>query len=177
MPETTLSLCPLFANLLPEECFAVSKLMTVEKYVEGDEIISQGDETRALWLISEGSCQVQKDCGNGHQQLLATLEPNSVFGEMSFFRSGPHSATVVASNQVECLVLTRENFTQLQNERPAAALKVTLHATRLLIDRLRKMDNWACQLVAENDPQQQAEILSHHEWREFQTKLYTEWNF
>lgn len=178
MPDSMIALCPLFANLTPDECRAVSKLMHVEKYVQGETIIEEGEEKRSLWLISAGTCEVVKKCEDGAYQQLAQLEPNAVFGEMSFFRSGPHSASVIAKAKVETLVLTKENFNQIKVERPSAALKVTLHATRMLIDRLREMDSWACRLLNEGEQDGEGEVLIHHrEWREFQTKLYTEWNF
>ena len=172
MPDAAIAHSPLFTNLSPDECRIVSEMMTASCYESGEAIITEGKETSSLYLLSHGTCRVRKHMGNGADQDLDTLEVGAVFGEISFFCPGPHSATVVAETRATILSLSREQFHELQRERPTAALKITLHATATLARRLRRMDEWTCALVEKGTAPEK-----HTEWHEFRAQLYSNWNF
>ncbi|QDU80324.1 cAMP receptor protein [Polystyrenella longa] len=172
MTEVQISQCPLFATLDPSECRLISEMMSACCYEAGESIIREGEETTSLYLITTGECLVTKQSSNGHSHELDTLPPGTVFGEISFFCPGPHSATVVATSRVTIFSLSRDRFLELEIERPAAALKITKHATATLAERLRRMDKWTCELV------ENASTPDHHrEWHQFRSQLYSEWNF
>ncbi|MEZ6049014.1 MAG: hypothetical protein R3C11_26250 [Planctomycetaceae bacterium] len=68
--------------------------------------------------------------------------------------------------------LTQSSFQMLQQERPATALKITLHATSTLAERLRRMDEWTCKLVEKGVAPEK-----HDEWHQFRASLYSDWNY
>ena len=138
----------------------------------GEDILKQGRTYRSVWVILRGECEVVRVSDSGADQQLAILEPGGIFGEMSFLQEAPHSATVRALSEVEAIHFTPVSFEQLKKSDIAAALTITSNLVLLLSDRLRRMDTWICELVEESEDRQH-----RAEWREFQSKLYTEWSF
>ena len=140
MTDPTVSACPIFQGFTIEEYEQVLKLLDHESYESGAVIIKEGDSRQTLWIVVRGRCEVVKRKKNGQQAPLASLEAGAVFGEMSFFQTAPHSATVRALSQVEVMQLTRERYDRLCERCPSAAHKIALSVNCLLAARLRRMD-------------------------------------
>lgn len=171
-PFKDLECCALFNGLSRDGLVHLFDLVETKSFPAGEAILKQGLQYRSLWAILRGRCEVVRDCGNGHDQQLAVLEPGGIFGEMSFFQEAPHSATVRALTDVETVRLTPAGFEKLKAVDQEAAFVIVSNLVRLLSDRLRRMDNWTCELV-DSSP----DGRHHAEWQEFQSKLYTDWSF
>ena len=162
----------LFQEMTPRERQDVLSLLEQEQYSKGDVILREGKSVQMLWIITRGRCEVVKLMKNGAEQELAELESGAVFGEMSFFNPAPHSASVRAATDVEVMRLSREQFNRLEQEGSSAAHRVALNTAKVLAERLRKMDDWICELVERPDG-----VKHREEWREFRQRLYTDWQF
>ncbi|MEZ6068220.1 MAG: cyclic nucleotide-binding domain-containing protein [Planctomycetaceae bacterium] len=150
---------------------AFERTIERECYAPGQTIITEGETDRALWMILKGNCEVVKS-ENGHPgQRLATLETGTVFGEMSFFRPAPHSATVRAIDAVEVGRLSTQAFRELQDRNPAAAVCIMANLVSLLSDRLRRMDERICEVLAESASHRQ------DEWQDFRARLFATSDF
>ena len=70
-----------------------------------------------LWILLEGTCEVFRQENGGEPGslplVLATLEPYAAFGEMSFFQTAPHSASVRGETRVKLLCLTKSQSDEL----------------------------------------------------------------
>jgi serine/threonine-protein kinase len=75
----------------------------LRSFPEGAEIVREGDEADAAYILVEGAVEV---CQNGGP--IAELGPGEVFGEAALLAGGPRTATVVALTPVVTRVLTRE---------------------------------------------------------------------
>ena len=67
-----------------------------KSYTPGEMIQAEGESFQHIWIVLKGRCQVVKKTKLGEDKELTVLEPCGVFGEMSFFNPGPHSASVRA---------------------------------------------------------------------------------
>ena len=164
--------CPIFVNMPLAERAEVLKLLEDECYPAGEVILREGNAVQILWIIVHGQCEVIKTTQNGVEQQLAVLEPGSVFGEMSFFNPAPHSASVRTLADVQVLRLRRERYDHLQGICPSAAYRIAASTVAVLAERLRKMDQWTGELVEKPGADGHKE-----EWREFRSKLYSDWKF
>lgn len=94
----------------------------------GDVIFQVGDEADDLYIIEQGKIEIR--LGN---RLLATLEENSIFGEMALIDDMPRSASAVAATDVKLVPISEKQFLFLVSHTPFFALKVM----RVLAGRLR----------------------------------------
>jgi CRP-like cAMP-binding protein len=165
--------CPLFWDMTPAELAEVRHRLASESYPRDEVILREGKSFQVLWIIAQGECEVFKMVRPGVEQRLTILDPGSVFGEMSFFQPAPHSASVRAMTEVEVMRLSREQFASLQECCPTVVHKMLINAVRILAERLRRMDDWTCKLVERPDGSE----TQRKEWRDFRSKLYTDWHF
>jgi len=164
--------CPLFREMTSAERLCLESLLDQKLYAKNEGILREGKTKQFLWIIVRGSCAVLKSRKDGNEQQLAVLEPGAVFGEMSYFRPAPHSASIRTLSEVEVMCLSHSDFDQLQQICPTAADKLAVNIVSILAERLRKMDDWICELIERPDGQRHRE-----EWREFRSKLYSGWQF
>lgn len=159
--------CKILENLETQEIDTLGEYVVFRSFAKDEEILTEGHHYQGLWLILRGRCDVIKDCGKMESH-LATLEQGSLFGEMSFFESVPHSATVRAAEATETVCMTREEFDKLQVSHPAMSQKIVINMVKLISDRLRQMDSWTCRLVESEENAQK-----HQEWHDFRARLYS----
>jgi CRP/FNR family transcriptional regulator, cyclic AMP receptor protein len=170
--EQTLASTPLFRQLSPLERSEILGLVERRPFAAGETVLREGDQSPFLGVVVSGTCEVIKTDGQGHTLQLALLEAGAVFGEMSFFQGGPHSATVRARTSVEAVLLSRERYDLLVRTDAVSAYKLAFNVVGILADRLRRMDQWTAELVGKT-----GHASHHEEWKDFQTRLYTGWNF
>ena len=167
---------PLFRILNPTERRQIAEIIETKVYKPGDLIIQQGQECRNLWVVVEGKCEVVRHIAHRNSDVesvvLATLEPYHQFGEMSFFHPAPHSADVPAQTRVKLLRISHVAYQDMIDEGIWAAYKISHSAVETLAQRLRRMDEWISQLLAD-----QPEGEDHvREWNTFREKLFSRWN-
>ncbi len=160
--------CRILEDLSLEEIDRMGDHVRIEDFVDGAEILTEGNLYQGLWLILDGTCSVVKRC-ESQENVLATLEPGSIFGEMSFFETVPHSATVRAETAVKTLCLTREEFESLRTSCGSITEKIAINLVKSISDRLRRMDGWTCELIETDDNTQR-----HQEWHDFRARLYSD---
>jgi CRP/FNR family transcriptional regulator/CRP/FNR family cyclic AMP-dependent transcriptional regulator len=131
----------LFAELPEEDVQALAKLARVAVYPEGDEIIEEGaefdEEMDGMAIIVAGSVEVRTGATDGSEgKLLMRLEAGDFFGEMALLDGKPRSASVIAVEETQCLVLHRWDFLRELRKSPEIALKMLA----VLSGRIRAMN-------------------------------------
>ncbi|RPI74007.1 MAG: hypothetical protein EHM45_19835 [Desulfobacteraceae bacterium] len=128
------------------------------RYKKGDLIIKEGDFGISIYKVLTGEVNITKEIAN-KELLLATLGPGELFGEMAFLnrKSEVRSASARAITEVELEVWHPELFTQEYNKLPP----IMKHITRLMIERLVRLNNSLSQLSVKSElPQEQPEDQS-----------------
>jgi CRP-like cAMP-binding protein len=181
MPVTlnleTLRRIPLFNGLNESEFRQIAEVINLREFAAGEYIIRQGDQSRDLWIVLSGQCEVVRRLkpGEEHQPsaqslVLAVIEPYSHFGEMSFFHPAPHSADVRSRGPLELIQLTHAAYADMIQEGIWAAYKLAYNVVQQLAARLRRMDEWVAELA--NNPQAAANVP---EFSRFRNKLFDGW--
>lgn len=166
--QAELERCPILRGFENTELVALLERVQHEDFPAGHDILTEGKEYRGLWVLLKGKCEVIKQ-GRSRESRLAILEPGHAFGEMSFFEQVSHSATVRSMTEVETMRLLPDQYEELLKNCPAAAHLIAINMIHIISDRLRRMDDWTCDLV-----EKECDRRKYHEWQEFRTKLYTE---
>ena len=172
MYATALAKLQIFEGLPESAAQIVCDNLVVKDYDANQTILNEGDQVQALWIILEGKCVVSRCCQPGNERVLAELQTGDVFGEMSFVRTAPHSASIQTRSTVKVAAYGRSDFQQLFETNPEAASRIYGNIASVLAERLRRMDNWVCDLV--DTPQGNDH---KDEWESFRSAVYTNWNF
>ncbi|MCA9089475.1 MAG: cyclic nucleotide-binding domain-containing protein [Planctomycetaceae bacterium] len=159
--------CPILQGLEDPELQSLLDIVKFEDFEQGSEILTEGLRYQSLWVLLQGESTVVKR-GMHQESRLANLTPGSVFGEMSFFDSSPHSASVIAKTPCHTMRIMHKDYETLRSTCPETAYKISLNVIQILSDRLRRMDQWTCELVEQDCNQDR-----HKEWHDFRAKLYT----
>lgn len=172
LTESDLAEFRIFEGMTAGDRQELLERMELHKYQADDRILREGLSIQILWVIVKGHCAVTKTLGKDRQRNLAELGPGDIFGEMSFFRSAPHSASIRTLGEVEVLMLRREKYDELESAGSSAAYRIATNTAAVLAERLRRMDDWICDLV------EQPEAANHREeWQQFRANVYTNWDF
>jgi ATP-binding cassette subfamily B protein len=84
----------------------------------GDEIVREGEDADAFYLLVEGSARVVKRVSASDEVALNVLHGGDSFGEMALLEDSTRVATVRASGHVEALRLDRAVFSALTRSNP-----------------------------------------------------------
>lgn len=125
--EETLASVPLFSRLEKDDLERLGKTAVSRSYRKGEEIVKQGEQAVAFYVITKGKVQVLK----GGEE-LATKSAGESFGEMSLLDGYPRSTTIVAQEDTECLVLTRWDFTAELRTNPTIALAMLPELSKII---------------------------------------------
>lgn len=186
LPLATLRKVPVLQGLLDQSCCPLAEIVQLLHFEPGEFILRQGNSSQSLWLLLEGTCEVIKHPTGQPQEepvVLATLEPFSSFGEMSFFQRVPHSASVRAKSAVRLGCISRADFDTLVARHPEVAYQLAVNVVESLAERLRRMDDWVTRLLGEEEeePTPAAAVPGQRngqrgaDWSRFRNSLQ-EWN-
>jgi CRP-like cAMP-binding protein len=122
----------LFEGFSPEELKRVGELVDEVDADEGAELTEQGKPGQEAYVIVSGTASVVIG-----SDVVTTLGPGELVGEMSLIDNRPRSATVRADTPMKLLALDVRSFKKLLDELPAANRAVMAKLT----ERIRKNDN------------------------------------
>lgn len=127
----------LFKTLDPKELEAVSHLGQTQSFSIGTTIFVRGEQAKALYLIKHGSVKIQQTGKGGDNIDVAMLSTGSHFGEMAFVDNEPRSATAVAAEQTELVVIPYEKLGVYLKHNTQVAVKFYHELAHFLAGRLR----------------------------------------
>lgn len=141
-PSTTmdfLSRMPFFSEFTPMELRELSKITRIKTCHEAETVVEEGTWGRELFFIKNGQFDVLKSVGGAGTELLATLEKDMVFGEMSFFEENLplRSATIKSVGCGEVAVLTHESLAGLHGRCPDMMMKTYRAVISMMTNRLK----------------------------------------
>ena len=102
----------------------------VRRFDAGERIFLEDDAADCMYLVRSGTVDVIT-FGN----VLESVGPGGIFGEMALIDGGPRSAAALAAEATEVALIDKETFHALLREEPAFALAIM----RLLTKRIRRM--------------------------------------
>lgn len=111
--------CILFAGLEPGQIDVVATGLRTRRFRRGEVLFHQGDPGDSLFVIAAGSVKVVLPSESGDEAILSTLRPGGFLGELALLDGAPRSATVVALERTETLILPRARFRALVAAEPA----------------------------------------------------------
>jgi CRP/FNR family transcriptional regulator/CRP/FNR family cyclic AMP-dependent transcriptional regulator len=106
--------CALFAKVDDESLRSCAAHLRVRRFRRGETIFHQGDPGDSLYIVESGAVKIVLPSPEGGEEaIIATLGHGDFFGELAILDGAPHSATAVALEPTEALVLHRDPFERL----------------------------------------------------------------
>jgi CRP/FNR family transcriptional regulator, cyclic AMP receptor protein len=180
LPSDVLRQIPIFAGLTESEARQLASIADEVEFAASQVVLEQGARSQQLWILLEGTCEVchqrpseensGKQGAKAKPVVLATLEPFSNFGEMSFFKPAPHSASVRAKTAVKLLLIERTKYDALARCESYPACKLAINTVASLAERLRRMDDWVDELLSNGAAPEKIP-----EWSRLRATLFDGW--
>jgi CRP/FNR family transcriptional regulator/CRP/FNR family cyclic AMP-dependent transcriptional regulator len=130
MQERLLGQMVLFAEL--------AQMVRRRTYHRGETIFHKGDPGNSLYFITDGQVKVVLPSETGEEMILGVLETGDLFGELALFDGLPRSATMVAVQNTDVLLLYRDDFLGFVGRNPEVAVALL----GVLSRRLRATNEW-----------------------------------
>jgi CRP/FNR family cyclic AMP-dependent transcriptional regulator len=115
---------PLFALMDEDERKALAESMEARSVSKGETIFTRGDAGDSLMLLSKGRVQVYVESTDGNKVVLGEVDAGEMLGEISLFDPGARSATAVAVEDTDMLVLEHDDFWHVLQKKPHIALDI-----------------------------------------------------
>ena len=133
---------PIFHALrdAPEHLSLLEGICKLKRSPKGTVMIKEGDIGNEMYVVYSGEVEIKKRtrAGDDYTVLRLTAEQNVFFGEIALIDDDRRSATVVATQDSEFLVITKASFLKLGDEYPEIGLPITREIAKILASRLRK---------------------------------------
>lgn len=128
LAHDALAACRLFAGLDERTLDLLTAALRSRRYRRDEVIFHTDDPGDSLYVVASGSVKITVSADDGTEPaILTTIGRGGFFGELALLDGAPRSATAVAMDRVEALVLRREAFDRLVDSEPD--LRRTLLAT------------------------------------------------
>ena len=127
----------LFKDLTENELRHVEKIAENKTYAAGEDIFTQKERAKALYLIQFGSVKIHQKVENDDSIEVARLAAGAHFGEMPFIDGEPRSATASAVEKTEIILISYDRLTDLFIQHPAIATHFYRQMSHFLCGRLR----------------------------------------
>ena len=121
---------PLFTGLKPRQLEALAKRFVERDYAPGTAIVNQGQGGEGFFVIVSGRAEAVRERADGEKVVVNTFGPTDFFGEMALLDDGLRTASVVAKEATQCLVLARWDFLAVMREDGEAAVTVLVELAR-----------------------------------------------
>ena len=121
--------------LTPELIAEISPKFEQQTFQPGQMIIKQGEIADCFFIIISGSVEIWHEGLSGHIEHVDTRNPGDYFGETGLLTNRPRTATVLAHQEGEVVVLVMgsREFQEMMEESKATEMHVAQEMLQRLI--------------------------------------------
>lgn len=133
----------LLGELTGDEITALRSRGWRRRFQRGGTLFNEGESSEQVIVVLRGRVKISHFTNDGREVVLAVRGAGELLGEMSWIDREPRSATAIALDPVEALVLTVDDFTEFIRTTPRVALLLLQLLSRRLRDADRKRIEFA----------------------------------
>jgi CRP/FNR family transcriptional regulator len=156
---------PFFAPFSDKELSAISKIITKRRFSKNEVVLLEEDTQNYMYIVYSGKVKVVQISENGKEHILTIHKAGDYFGEMSLLDGKTSPASVIAMEESEIGLISRDNFNRylIKNE------KVLREIVSMLCRRLREA--WLMQKVLSfADAENRVRVVLKHISSQYGTK-------
>jgi CRP/FNR family cyclic AMP-dependent transcriptional regulator len=147
---------PIFGLLDDEEREALAQMMDCRDFKEDEIIFHYGDSGGEIFILRNGSVELFIESTEGQKIVISENEKGDVIGELSFLDGGARTATALAREATQTLVMHRDRLLEFIDKHPHAAMDLLTAVGR----RLRATDELLRTQVSRNPNLEEEERLT-----------------
>ena len=125
---------PLFQGLNNRQLKQIASRFVPRSYQSDQAIVTQGKTGFGMFTILSGHAEAVLELADGSKTVVNEFGPTDFFGEVTMLDGGPRTASVIATEATECLVLGRSEFISVMNNDAEMATEIAI----ALAKRLRR---------------------------------------
>jgi len=125
-----LSKVPLFKDLKQRQLASLARIFVERQGAAGEVIVPQGRDGYGFFVVASGAAKAVRQRSDGSEVVVNTFGPSDFFGELALLDDGPRTATVVATEPTQCLILPRVNFLGALRRDGDMAVQILTELTR-----------------------------------------------
>jgi len=101
---------PLFSGLSNRQMKKLANRFITREYKAGDYIVTQGKGGAGMFTIISGAAEAVVESMDGEKTVVNTFGVTDFFGEIALLDDGPRTASVIATEDTKCMILSRPDF-------------------------------------------------------------------
>jgi len=132
----------MFSELAPADAEKLTAHCHNRSYPANSVLITEGDQTDSMYVITEGEVKVYCNDGSGKEVILNILGPGEYFGEIALVDDQPRSASVMTLTPTRVTMITKTNFKKWLDENPDMSFNLIRALTkqvRALTDSVKNL--------------------------------------
>ncbi len=107
---------PLFQGLNKRQMETLAKTFVERNYKSGQAIVTQGKGGEGFFVVTKGRAEAIRERSDNVKVVVNNFGKGDFFGELALLDDGVRTATVNATEDVECLVMTSWDFLSVLRE-------------------------------------------------------------
>ena len=127
---------PLFRYFTEAERDRIEGIGEVERIPEGTFLIRAGELDSALFAVEDGHLDIVA-MRDGQAQVVATVGPGDVLGEVSFIDDSPRTVSVQAGEETTVRTWNKRTLSEALAFEPQLLAKFAVAMSELLVERIR----------------------------------------
>lgn len=160
----TLREVPIFSLLDDQELAALAERMDDVKIPAGTIVFNHGDPGDSLYVVRGGAVEIFFKNDTGDRILLETARTGDWFGEISLLDGGPRTASALVTEDLDAIVVDRDDLEDFLQKRPAAALDLLGAAGRRLRESARLLRHTASRNINEETEDTRSTVSKVADW-------------
>ena len=109
---------PLFSSLTPDEFTGILQRLELRRFDVRDRIVREGERGDSFYIVARGAASVIKKDPTGREIVVGKLTEGQFFGEFAFFNDSERGASVIVTQEMEALEMSRAELEALTKQYP-----------------------------------------------------------
>ncbi len=155
---------PFFSLLDEKERTTLAERIDVVKFAAGEIIFNRGAPGDAMYVVKSGRAEIFFKNDTGEKIVLEIAHPGDFFGEISLIDAGPRTASAMATEPVEALVVDRGDLDELFRLYPAAVFDFLTAAGRRMRETAELLRHTATRNINEEEEDKRTPVMKAADW-------------
>lgn len=163
-PSQALAQVPLFALLDEQERQLLAEQVEVIRAPQGEVLFNYGDPGDSMYVVIAGAVEISFTNDTGDRLVLEVARAGDFFGEISLLDTGPRTAGALVVEDLEAIVVDREDLQILLRLHPDAATDLLSAMGKRLRESSRLLRHTASRNVNREQEDQRTRVMMIADW-------------